>query len=84
VSMHLYGEGERLSLAYIPGPSLSNKDLQKGWDKNVEQCDRCPEGSEVVSIDRKENKGWGGGILILESPWGQSVCFLRFLDLVVK
>jgi hypothetical protein len=46
-------------------PSPSNISIEKGYNSSNKQCDKPPEGSAVVSIDREENEGSGGGILTL-------------------
>ena len=82
VSMHLYGEGERLSLTYTPGPSTSNIGIEREYNGHNRQYKRSPEGPVLVRIDREENMYSGGGMLTLRDPWSQNVCFLGFLGLM--
>jgi hypothetical protein len=47
--------GGGVVITYLPSPS--NMGIEKGYDSPNKQCDKLPEDSEVVSIDREENKG---------------------------
>jgi hypothetical protein len=75
--------GERLSLTYMPGLSPYQIGLGIAYNRLIEEYERAPPGSLIVSMN-KNKYVWSGGILTLGDLWGQNVRFLRFLDLIIK
>jgi hypothetical protein len=75
---------ERLSLTYMPGLSPSQIGLGIVYHRLVEEYERVPKGSLMVSMNKNKNVWSGGGILTLGDLWGQNLRFLRFLDLSMK
>ena len=65
MSVHLYGESRVLSLICIPRPSPNKIHTEREYNGPDGQPDRAPEGSTVVSIDRKEDMYSGGDMLSL-------------------
>ena len=65
LSVHLYGEGGVLSLTCIPRPSPDKLHTEREYNGPDKRPDRAPEGSTVVSIDRKKDMYSGGDMLSL-------------------
>ena len=63
--MHLYGEGGVLSLTCIPRPSPNKMHIEREYNSPNRRSDIAPEGSTVVSMDRKKNMYSGGDTLTL-------------------
>lgn len=83
LSVHLYREGERLSLTCIPMPSPYAVHIKRGYNSPNKRSDRPHRDPTVVRIGRKENMESGGDMLTLGDPWHQNVRFLRFLGLII-
>ena len=76
--------GERLSLTYMPGLSPSQIGPGIVYHRLVKEYESAPNGCIMVSMNKNKNVWSGGGILTLGDPWGQNVCFLHFLNLLMN
>ena len=76
--------GERLSLTYMPGLYPSQIGLGIVHHRLVKKYERAPKGCIMVTINKNKNVWSGGGILTLGDLWGQNVCFLHFLNLLMN
>jgi hypothetical protein len=65
VSGQLYGEGERLSLTCIPGPSPSKMRIYIAFNSHTKQYEGPINSSVAVRVSRRAHKRSGGDILTL-------------------